>query len=210
MPKPYSLDLRERVVGFVEAGHSRRAAAAHFKVSVSFVVNLMKAARTRGSFAPRPLGGRRHAKLEPHRAFLVAQVTERADITMPELAAELALATGAKADPASLSRWLIRAGYRFKKLCGRASKIAPTSSKRARNGRKSANRRCGLSRTARLPGRDWNHHQDDALARPLSQGAQAALQGAVRTLEHPDLHRWLALRRSDRAVRDRRAHGSTH
>src|SRR5271163_4238084 len=113
MPKPYSLDLRERVVGFVEAGHSRRAAAAHFKVSVSFVVNLMKAVRTRGSFAPRPLGGRRHAKLEPHRAF--PQVTERADITMPELAAELAAATGAKADPASLSRWLIRAGYRFKK-----------------------------------------------------------------------------------------------
>ena len=148
MPKPYSLDLRERVVGFVEEGHSRRTAAAQFKVSVSFVVNLMKAVRTRGSLAPKPLGGRRHAKLEPHRGFLLAQVTGKADITMPELAAELALATGAKADPASLSRWLIRAGYRFKKLCGRASKIAPTSSKRARNGRKCANRGCGLSRTA--------------------------------------------------------------
>src|SRR5271154_1787177 len=143
MPKPYSLDLRERVVGFVEAGHSRRAAAAHFKVSGSFVVNLMKAVRTRGSFAPRPLGGRRHAKLEPHRAFLVAQVTERADITMLELAAELAAATGAKADPASLSRWLPVQ----KKLCGRANKSAPTSSRRARNGRMSASRGCGLSRT---------------------------------------------------------------
>ena len=39
MPKPYSLDLRERVVSFVQAGHSRRAAAAHFRVSPSFVVN---------------------------------------------------------------------------------------------------------------------------------------------------------------------------
>ena len=38
MPKAYSLDLRESVVGFVEDGHSRRAAAAHFEVSVSFVV----------------------------------------------------------------------------------------------------------------------------------------------------------------------------
>ena len=38
MPKPYSLDLRERVVDLVEEGHLRRAAAAHFKVSVSFVV----------------------------------------------------------------------------------------------------------------------------------------------------------------------------
>jgi hypothetical protein len=41
MPKPYSLDLRERVVSYVEAGHSRRAAAAHFRVSPSFVINLM-------------------------------------------------------------------------------------------------------------------------------------------------------------------------
>ena len=50
MPQPYSLDLRKRIVGFVEDGHSRRAAAAHFKVSVSFVVNVVKAVRSRGSF----------------------------------------------------------------------------------------------------------------------------------------------------------------
>ncbi len=75
-------------------------------------------------------------------------MTEKADITMPELAAELAAARGEKADPAWLSRWLIRAGYRFKKLCGRASKIAPTSEKRARNGRRRANPGCGLSLTA--------------------------------------------------------------
>ena len=115
MARAYSLDLRERVVGYVDEGHSRRAAAAHFKVSISFVVNLMKAVRTRGSLAPKPSGGRRHAKLAPHRAFLLAQVGEKADITMPELAAELFAATGEKADPATLSRWLIRAGYRFKK-----------------------------------------------------------------------------------------------
>jgi transposase len=115
MPKPFSLDLRERVVGFVEEGHSRHAAAAHFKVSVSFVVNLVKAFRTRGSLEPKPSGGRRHAKLEPHRAFLLEQVCAKGDITMPELAAALAAQRGETADPASLSRWLIRAGYRFKK-----------------------------------------------------------------------------------------------
>jgi transposase len=115
MPKPYSRDLRERVVGFVEAGHSRRAAAAHFAVSVSFVVNLMTAYRTRGSLTPKPVGGRRHAKLDPHRAFLLRRVAEKDDITMPELAAELVACCGTKADPSSLSRWLIRNGYRFKK-----------------------------------------------------------------------------------------------
>ena len=116
MPKAYSLDLRERVVGLVEDGHSRRAVAAHFEVSVSFVVKLMSAFRATGSLDPKPSGGRRHAKLEPHRSFLLAQVAGKADFTMPELAAELAAATGEKADPASLSRWLIRAGYRFKNV----------------------------------------------------------------------------------------------
>jgi transposase len=118
MPKPYSHDLRERVASFVEAGQSRRAAAAHFKVSVSFVVNLVKAYRTTGSFAPKPRGGRRHAKIDPHRAFLLSRVAEKNDITMPELAGDLEAAAGAKVAPASLSRWLIRNGYRFKKNAG--------------------------------------------------------------------------------------------
>ena len=128
MPRAYSLDLRERVVGFVEDGHSRRAAAAHFKVSVSFVVNLVKAVRSRGSFEPKPSGGRGRGK-SSRRSFLLAQVADKADITVPELAAQLAAATGEKADPASLSRWLIRAGYRFKK--NPAGKRARSSGRQA-------------------------------------------------------------------------------
>jgi transposase len=115
MPKAYSLDLRERVVEFVAGGRSCHVAAAHFRVSVSFVVRLMKAFRTTGSLAPKPSGGRRHAKLDPHQAFLIARIEEKPDVTMPELSEELFAATGTKADPASLSRWLIRNGYRFKK-----------------------------------------------------------------------------------------------
>src|SRR4030081_3516807 len=86
MPKACSLDLRELVARFVGSGRSRHAAAAYFKV----FVNLMKAYRMTGSLEPKPGGGRRHAKLDPHRAFLLARVAERDDITMPELAAELA------------------------------------------------------------------------------------------------------------------------
>ncbi len=115
MPKAYSLDLRERVARFVEEGHSRHAAAALFGVSASFVVKLRKAYHTTGRLEPKPGGGRRHAKLDPHRVFLLARLAEKHDITMPELAAELAAATGVKAAPASISRWFIRNGYRFKK-----------------------------------------------------------------------------------------------
>jgi hypothetical protein len=100
----------------------------------------MRAFRTTGSLKPKPSGGRRHAKLDPHRACLIARIEEKAGITMPELSAELAAATGTKADPASLSRFFIRNGYRFKKPCGRASKIAPTSKRRAKSGRPSGSR----------------------------------------------------------------------
>jgi transposase len=79
MPKAYSLNLRERVARFVDLGRSRRAASAHLKGSVSFVVNLMKAYRRTGSREPKPGGGRRHTKLDPHRAFLPVRVAENND-----------------------------------------------------------------------------------------------------------------------------------
>ena len=112
--KAYSLDLRRRVVSFVEAGNSRHAAAAHFDVSVSFVVKLVSAFRSTGSYAPKPEGGWRYSKLDPHRAFLERRVAEKTDITMTELAGELA-GMGLRIDQASLSRWYRRNDYRYKK-----------------------------------------------------------------------------------------------
>src|SRR5271155_1711720 len=114
MPKPYSLDLRERVVSYVEAGRSRRAAAAHFRVSPSFVINLMTAFRARGAVAPKALGGWRHSKLDPHRVFILRRGAGRADIGLPVLAGTPQAAGGVSAAPASLSRWLIRNGLSFK------------------------------------------------------------------------------------------------
>jgi transposase len=62
------------VVRFVEAGHSCHEAARHFEVSVAFVVRLMAAYRATGSLAPKPEGGWRYSKLDPHRAFLIRRV----------------------------------------------------------------------------------------------------------------------------------------
>ena len=56
MTRAYSLDLRERVVRFVEAGHSRHAAARHFAASGAFVMKLNVAFRATGSFAPKRAG----------------------------------------------------------------------------------------------------------------------------------------------------------
>ena len=115
MPHPLSSDLRERVVAFVEAGHSRHEAAARFGTSVSFAVKLMKLWHKTGSVEPRPRGGFRHGKLRPHKDFIIAAVTARSDITMPELAGVLARARNVKVDPSRLSHFLIAAGFSFKK-----------------------------------------------------------------------------------------------
>ena len=115
MPHPLSTELRRRLVAFVEAGHSRYEAAARFKTSVSFAVNLMTLWRETGSIKPRARGGFRHSKLGPHKDFILAAVATRSDITMPELAAKLVKAKGVKVDPSTLSKFLIGCGFSFKK-----------------------------------------------------------------------------------------------
>lgn len=114
MPKAYSADLRKRVIDFIGSGHSCRAAASHFGVSISFAVRLMRTWREEGRIGPRRGGGWRHSKLEPHRAYLLARIAQQEDISMPELAQELA-ERGSDVAPASISRWFIRNGYRYKK-----------------------------------------------------------------------------------------------
>lgn len=116
MGKSYTSDLRERVIGLIEAGQSRRQAARHFGVSPSCAVKLMAHWRRTGSLEPvrqgRPHGG---GKLAPHRRFLIGRVEESPDITMPELAAELVARSGVTVSPASLSRFLGKAGFTYKK-----------------------------------------------------------------------------------------------
>lgn len=116
MGQSYSLDLRRRIAGRVEAGHSRRESARHFGVSESCAVKLMQRVEATGSSAPakqgRPAGG---GKLAPHRDFLIAQVKAKSDITMPELAAELMARRGVEATSQSLSRVLCEAGFTYKK-----------------------------------------------------------------------------------------------
>jgi transposase len=115
MPQALSNDLRERVVAFVESGHSCNEAALHFDTSVSFAVNLMALYRETGSVVPRPNGGKRHGKLDPVESFLLAHVKRAPDVTMPELAGLLYEEKGLEVAPQSLSRWLIKKGFSFKK-----------------------------------------------------------------------------------------------
>lgn len=91
MGKPYSLDLRERVVSAVEAGGlSCHQAAERFGVGVSTAINWVRRQRETGSFAPGKMGGHRPKLIAgTHRTWLLARIKEK-DFTLRGLVAELA------------------------------------------------------------------------------------------------------------------------
>ena len=147
MPKPYSLDLRERVVRFVEAGHSRHAAAAHFSVSVSFVVKLMKAFRRPEALPPSPAADAATPSSNRIGRFCWPHAPRRPTSPCRSWRPNWPPPPGTKADPASLSRWLIRIGYRFKKNSAGQRARSPRHQQGARGmDQDSASRACGLSR----------------------------------------------------------------
>jgi len=89
MGRPYSMDLRERVVAAIEGGLSRRQAAAQFGVSYSVAIEWMKRLRETGSVAPGQMGGHKPKKISgEHRTWLVARCRDRA-FTLHGLVAEL-------------------------------------------------------------------------------------------------------------------------
>ena len=88
MGRPYSQDLRERVVD-AAAATSRRQAAARFGVGVATAIRWMTAVTTTGTVAARPQGRARRSKLDPHEAFLRSLIAEQDDITLEEMRARL-------------------------------------------------------------------------------------------------------------------------
>ena len=114
MTRPLSNDLRERVVGAIEAGESCRSAAARFGVAVSTAVKWSQRYRSSGSVAPAKMGGHRRRVLEPHRAFIVERLAQTSHLSLHGLKAELA-ARGVKVSHDTVWKFLRREGLRFKK-----------------------------------------------------------------------------------------------
>ena len=127
MPRPYSNDLRERVVRSVANGASCRQAAAQFEVSVSFVVKLMQRWRARGSVAPDRFGGGRTSPLAAHADKVRGLVAADSDITIEKLRGELAH-VGIVTSRSAMGRFLLALGLtRKKRLRGQPSRSVRTS-----------------------------------------------------------------------------------
>ena len=85
MARPYSLDLRERVLRAHEAGEgSQRVLAKRFGVSVGAVCGWLTVARDEGRRGPRSHGGGRRALGGADPQALVALVAERGDLYLTE------------------------------------------------------------------------------------------------------------------------------
>jgi transposase len=73
MPRPYSGDLRARVIEDVWSGASRREAAEHYGISPSVVVLWAQRFEQTGSITPKPSGGST-SPLEGHADFLLGLI----------------------------------------------------------------------------------------------------------------------------------------
>ena len=116
MTKPYSMDLRERVVAAVEQeGMSRHQAAARFGVAISSAIRWVARFRKTGSAAPAKIGGYKPKTLRgEHAAWLIARCQEK-DFTISQLIEELWDIRGLKVDRRSVWEFLHLQGLSHKK-----------------------------------------------------------------------------------------------
>lgn len=125
MGKPHPIELRVRVVAFVDEGHSHRAAASHFRVSPRFVNDMIKLRRDTGRLQPKEQGNHGNAsKLNKFEGWVRQRLEEKADLTLNELRLELHDVHHVKVHLSAVGYWLHRLGLSHKKnsiRCGTTS-----------------------------------------------------------------------------------------
>lgn len=114
MVRPYSNDLRERVVSAILSGESCRSVASRFGVAVSSAVKWSQRYRSTGSVAPGKMGGHRKPILDPHRAFILEKLARTPHLTVRGLR-DILVAHGIMVSRHAVWQFLRREGLSFKK-----------------------------------------------------------------------------------------------
>ena len=83
MGKPYSVDLRKRVVAAIEGGMSRNQAAKQFGVAISTAIGWMQRMKETGSVAPGQMGGHKPKAISGEHAAWLSQRIRASDFTLP-------------------------------------------------------------------------------------------------------------------------------
>jgi transposase len=87
MGKPYSEDLRARVVRAAQDGATIPETVEQLRVSISSVVRFRRLHRETGSVSPAKFGGYKRYALAAHEALVRQVVAEQPDITLAEIKA---------------------------------------------------------------------------------------------------------------------------
>src|SRR3954463_4066620 len=107
--KPYSMDLRQRVINACDAGQGTKEVAKTFKVSPAWVRRLKQHRRERGDIVPRNGGGSRGRKID--RTRLAELGKHQPDATLVELRDRL----GITVTPWAISKALRELQLSYKK-----------------------------------------------------------------------------------------------
>ncbi|MBA2520684.1 MAG: transposase [Chloroflexia bacterium] len=113
--KQYPAVLRERLLRFVDAGHSQAEAARTYGVSLRSITRWREQQATTGDLTPQPRPGRTPLIGPAHAAALDAQVNAAPDATLAEHCTTWAQAHGVRVSVATMSRVLATLGLPLKK-----------------------------------------------------------------------------------------------
>jgi transposase len=113
--KPYSKDLRERVVAAVERGATRSEVVETFAVSLPTIKRWLKQRRETGGLAPKPIPGPSPIKRDALMAALPARLAEHADAPLEEHCSWWHETTGGEVSTATMSRAITALGWTRKK-----------------------------------------------------------------------------------------------
>ena len=113
--KPYSVDLRERVVRAVLIGTPRDDVAARFAVSMPTIERWLRLKRETGGLAPKSVPGPVAVKTNAVMAGLPERLSTHADATLAEQCAWWEERSGVEVSTATMSRALTRLGWTQKK-----------------------------------------------------------------------------------------------
>ena len=90
MGKPYSLDLRERVVAAIEGGMSTHQAAARFSIGIVTAGTWARLKRSQGDVRPAKQGKPKGSVLDAHADLILGAIKEKPDTTLDEIVERLA------------------------------------------------------------------------------------------------------------------------
>ena len=113
--KPYSLDLRERIIASREEGISIRKLAKQFRVSKGMVWNLIKLKTETGSIKPKAATGGKSSQLEGKEQELAQMVRQYSDYTLDEYCEYWEEQTGIRVSASTMCRKLQKQDWSIKK-----------------------------------------------------------------------------------------------